>query len=70
MALVADLWRECSSPISDLRVSNTVSMTRRLGRRAIGQGCQLDFPQFLSCAGLCGGPEDVLGGDEVEGAID
>jgi len=31
---------------------------------------QLDFPQFLSCAGLCGGPEDVLGGDELEGAID
>jgi len=31
---------------------------------------KLDFPQFLSCAGLCGGPEDVLGGDELEGAID
>ncbi len=31
---------------------------------------ELDFLQFLSCAGLCDGPEDVLGGDELEDAID
>jgi hypothetical protein len=30
---------------------------------------QLDFPQFLSGAELCGGPEDVLCCDELEGTI-
>jgi hypothetical protein len=28
MAFTTDLWRECSSPISDLRVSRTVSSKR------------------------------------------
>src|SRR3954467_7436867 len=30
MTFTGDLWRECSRPISDLRVSRTVSMTKRL----------------------------------------
>src|SRR3954469_12508274 len=30
MAFTGDLWRVCSSPISDLRMSSTVSMTKRL----------------------------------------
>src|SRR3954452_13699201 len=31
MAFTCAIWRECSRPISDLRVSRTVSMTKRLG---------------------------------------
>src|SRR3954471_10293787 len=30
MAFTGDLWRECSSPMSHLRISSTVSMTKRL----------------------------------------
>ena len=30
MAFMTDLWRECSRPMSDFRVSSTVSMTKRL----------------------------------------
>jgi hypothetical protein len=30
---------------------------------------QLDFPQFPSGVGLCGGPENVLCCDELEGTI-
>jgi hypothetical protein len=30
---------------------------------------QLGFPQFPCSAGLCGGPENVLRRDELEGTI-
>src|SRR3954447_19881883 len=35
MAFMGDLWRECSSPISDLRIASTVSMTERLRSRSL-----------------------------------
>src|SRR6476661_9074966 len=41
MAFTGDLWRECSRPISDLRVSRTVSMTKRLRSMIFSQGHQV-----------------------------
>src|SRR4051794_34654172 len=51
MALMTDLWRECSSPISDFRVSSTVSMRKRLRSMTLSaRGIQI-VPHVASDAG-------------------
>src|SRR5215213_5801537 len=58
MAFTGDLWRECSRPISDLRVSRTVSITKRLAQHdLVSQGHQV-VPHV---------PADT--GDEVQAAL-
>jgi hypothetical protein len=51
MALMTDLWHECSSPISDLRISSTVSMTKRLRNMSLSAGGISIVPHVAPDAG-------------------
>src|SRR4051812_37506287 len=48
MALMTDLWRECSRPISDLRVSSTVSMTKRFRSMTLSARAEAS-PKLCQC---------------------
>src|ERR1700689_1159878 len=47
MAFTGDRWRECSRPISDLRVSSTVSMMKRLRSMILSVIGMRSFFMFL-----------------------